>query len=71
MIWGRPIQLWSNLVTAAAAAAVAVAAIMGNSIPAAAVAAVVTVVMAFLGLIANSQTVGARSVFGLFKGPQS
>lgn len=59
MLWGRSIQLWTNLVQAIAAAVVAGAAWMGNSIPAAVVATVVALVLAILGLLANQSVTGS------------
>ena len=58
MLWGRPIQLWTNLVNACAAAAVSVWAAAGNQVNAAAVAAVVALALAALGLLANQAVTG-------------
>jgi hypothetical protein len=58
VLFGRSIQLWTNLVQAIAAAVVAGAAWMGNSIPAAVVATVVALVLATLGLLANQSVTG-------------
>lgn len=58
MLWGRSIQLWTQLVNALAAAGVAVWAAAGNQVNAAAVAAVVAVVMAALGILANQSATG-------------
>jgi hypothetical protein len=59
MLWGRSLQLWSNLVQAIAAAVVAVAAFMGDSVPAGVIATVVAVVLAALGLLANQALTGS------------
>ena len=59
MLWGRSIQLWTNLVQALAAAAVAVWAAAGNQVDAAAVAAVVAAILTILGLLANQAVTGS------------
>ena len=59
LLWGRPITLWTNLVNALAAAVVAGAAWMGNSIPAAVIATVVALVLAILGMLANQAVTGS------------
>jgi hypothetical protein len=58
MLWGRSIQLWTNLVQAFAAAAVAVWASTGNEVNAAVVATLVALALAALGLLANQSATG-------------
>jgi len=58
VLFGRPIALWDHLVLVVAAAIVAGAAWMGDSIPAAVVSAVVAVVLAALGMLANQAVTG-------------
>jgi hypothetical protein len=71
MIFGRSIQLWQGLVQALVAAIVAVAAFAGTEVPAGVVATIVALIFAALGLIANQQTVGARSFLGIAAGPKA